>query len=89
MVNTQRRAKQYTVTWSLFEEEDFRTFDAFLNGPSAGKVVLMSLRPLPPDWEMGLVDPNQGEDAEDTSVHWQDDLARIIDHMTTDADAPA
>ncbi len=86
-VTAQRRAKHYVISWLIFEEEDQRALDAFLNGPLGRDVVLMSLRPLPMDWAAPEVDPNQGASVED-EARWQEDFVRIVSHMTDHADPP-
>ncbi len=65
---------------------DQRQMDAFLRGKNGDKIIRLVAYECPPDWVQPTVDPNQGEEDADTTAHWQEDFARIIDHMT-DADS--
>lgn len=80
----QRRARKYTVIWRVLPE-DVKAMDAFLNGPSGEKVVLMSIRTLPADWEQGPVDPEQGEDELDTISRLNTSWETMIELMRTNA----
>ncbi len=85
VVSAQRRAKAYTVTWML-DPQDIKVMNAFLDGPSGEKLVVLSIRPLPADWESGPVDPSQGEESElDQTARLNSAWEALVEQMRTDA----
>ncbi len=81
-----RYAKNFTLTLHVWEDGEKQQMCDLALGPSGDRVVLVTFRQVPPDWERGPVDPNQSDEEINVVAKLEDEWRSLQARMTADAD---